>query len=492
MNEKAGRRCRLLVGVATVAALMAAPIAINLPDLHLYMNIGQAKDHGDSKGDGHGRGNGNGKGNSNGSSASGSGPSASNGASGSQGQGSSSSGGQSDGSGQSSSGSQGQGDSDSSGQSSGSRGPSSSGDSGSSGSEGEGSSSSSGGQSSGSRQPASSGSGGSQGQGGSSSGSSGSGSSTAGSGQPSGSGESASSGSQGEGSSSGASGESSGSGQSATSGSSASQGQGNSSSSGQPSDSSQSTSSSDSTTDTASSGSGDTGSAVSGPTSTSGSTAPTKTPPRAYADFLAPRLAASASQQSGPPAVAVTVAIESVRVHFDGNHNDRSLPETDAPSTATEPPQPSSAAPLTCAEASVAPCATLASLPPDPNLPEQAPGTARPALRKQLAYAVPGPGFDKEEPKPNVAVFDEIYGLVDVQATQYSDPTTTPILVVQGLVTNMSRSSRHVPPLLAIVWDKDGHELKRWKFSAELPTLSPGGSTGFRSEAMAPTPTPRR
>jgi hypothetical protein len=73
-----------------------------------------------------------------------------------------------------------------------------------------------------------------------------------------------------------------------------------------------------------------------------------------------------------------------------------------------------------------------------------------------------------------------------VEATQYTDGTTTPIIMVQGLVTNMSRSSRHVPPLLAIVWDKDGRELKRWKFTVELPTLSPGRSTGFRSEAMAP------
>ena len=137
-----------------------------------------------------------------------------------------------------------------------------------------------------------------------------------------------------------------------------------------------------------------------------------------------------------------------------------------------------------CAKASAASCVTLASLPPDPSLPKQAPNKAPSALHEQLAYAVPD--FKKATPESNVAVYDEIYGLVDVEATQYTDDTTTPILVVQGIVTNMSRSTRHVPPLLAFVWDKNGRELKRWQFAAELTILSPGRSAGFRSEAIAP------
>src|SRR5262249_32923530 len=87
---------------------------------------------------------------------------------------------------------------------------------------------------------------------------------------------------------------------------------------------------------------------------------------------------------------------------------------------------------------------------------------------------------------PPVDVYDEIYGLMDVQATQYTDDMATPILVVQGLVTNMSRSPRRAPLLLAIVRDKDGRELKRWQFTAELQTLAPGGSAGFRSGALVP------
>src|SRR5262249_31589406 len=150
-------------------------------------------------------------------------------------------------------------------------------------------------------------------------------------------------------------GSSSSSGQTTGSGDSASQGQGSSSSSGQ------STGSSDSATDTASSGSG-----VGESTATNGAAAPIKTPtPRARAGIPASRLASGASPRPGELAVAVTVAITSVRVHSggfsEGNHVGRPLPETDVPSAATDQPQPSTAAPpLMCAKASFAPCVTLA------------------------------------------------------------------------------------------------------------------------------------
>jgi hypothetical protein len=61
-----------------------------------------------------------------------------------------------------------------------------------------------------------------------------------------------------------------------------------------------------------------------------------------------------------------------------------------------------------------------------------------------------------------------------------------PVLIVQGIVSNMSNGQRSVPPLLAIVQDEQGKELLRWTFRAEAETLGPGGSTGFRSEMFDP------
>jgi hypothetical protein len=82
-------------------------------------------------------------------------------------------------------------------------------------------------------------------------------------------------------------------------------------------------------------------------------------------------------------------------------------------------------------------------------------------------------------------LYDEIYGLQQVEARRYSD-RDVPVLVVQGLVSNMSNGQRSVPPLLAIVQDDQGKELMRWTFRAEAETLGPGASTGFRSEMFDP------
>ncbi len=117
-----------------------------------------------------------------------------------------------------------------------------------------------------------------------------------------------------------------------------------------------------------------------------------------------------------------------------------------------------------------------------------APAAAAPAGKvqkpTQLAYANPTERIDSE-PTPAGThrdnIYDEIYGLQQVQSLRLSSGGM-PVLVVQGVVVNMSRQLRTVPPLVAIVSDDQGQELQRWTFNAELATLAPGASSGFRSE----------
>jgi hypothetical protein len=131
------------------------------------------------------------------------------------------------------------------------------------------------------------------------------------------------------------------------------------------------------------------------------------------------------------------------------------------------------------------------------------------AETRQIAYAPPGATISGRSPgasaksgppaatldgqlQPSISklpsdpgLHDEIYGLQQVEARRYSD-REVPVLVVQGLVSNMSNGQRSVPPLLAIVQDDQGKELMRWTFRAEAETLGPGASTGFRSEMFDP------
>jgi ribosomal protein S6E (S10) len=79
----------------------------------------------------------------------------------------------------------------------------------------------------------------------------------------------------------------------------------------------------------------------------------------------------------------------------------------------------------------------------------------------------------------------QIYRLQHVEARRYSDGDM-PILVVQGLLSNTSNGERSVPSLLAIAQDDQGKELMRWTFSAEVESLGPGASSGFRSEMIDP------
>ena len=60
------------------------------------------------------------------------------------------------------------------------------------------------------------------------------------------------------------------------------------------------------------------------------------------------------------------------------------------------------------------------------------------------------------------------------------------VLVVEGLVVNLSDQIRQVPPLRASVTDSDGVELDSWTFQAASASLPPGGTTRFETVAKNP------
>ncbi len=60
------------------------------------------------------------------------------------------------------------------------------------------------------------------------------------------------------------------------------------------------------------------------------------------------------------------------------------------------------------------------------------------------------------------------------------------VVVVEGLVVNLSKENRQVPPLSASVTDADGVELDRWTFQAASASLPPGGTTRFETVAKNP------
>jgi hypothetical protein len=105
-------------------------------------------------------------------------------------------------------------------------------------------------------------------------------------------------------------------------------------------------------------------------------------------------------------------------------------------------------------------------------------GISAPAIKERS-----GPEIAKLD--PSLPVYDEIYGLQQVEARRYADGGV-PVLIVQGIVSNMSLGQRPVPPLVAIVQDERGRELVRWSFRAEADSLDAGASTGFRSEMLDP------
>lgn len=60
------------------------------------------------------------------------------------------------------------------------------------------------------------------------------------------------------------------------------------------------------------------------------------------------------------------------------------------------------------------------------------------------------------------------------------------VVVIEGLVVNLTDQDREVPSLRASVTDADGVELDRWIFQAESASLPPGGTTGFETVAKNP------
>ncbi len=109
-----------------------------------------------------------------------------------------------------------------------------------------------------------------------------------------------------------------------------------------------------------------------------------------------------------------------------------------------------------------------------PQAPEQ-PAPKQQALQQQAPQQQPTPMPSAQGLK-----------LRDVQAARTSDQGVA-ILTVQGVIVNTTKEPRRVPPLMATVRDLKGTELDRWTFTAEIPELPPGGSTGFRTETIYPT-----
>lgn len=63
---------------------------------------------------------------------------------------------------------------------------------------------------------------------------------------------------------------------------------------------------------------------------------------------------------------------------------------------------------------------------------------------------------------------------------------SAPALVIEGQLKNTSGKSQVVPPMLAVLNDKQGKEIKRWTFVPDAKELSPGKSVAFRTLAASP------
>jgi hypothetical protein len=63
---------------------------------------------------------------------------------------------------------------------------------------------------------------------------------------------------------------------------------------------------------------------------------------------------------------------------------------------------------------------------------------------------------------------------------------SVPALVIEGRVKNTSAKRQVVPPMLAVLNDKQGKEIKRWTFAPDAKELLPGTSVAFRTTAAAP------
>ena len=63
---------------------------------------------------------------------------------------------------------------------------------------------------------------------------------------------------------------------------------------------------------------------------------------------------------------------------------------------------------------------------------------------------------------------------------------SVPALVIEGHVKNTSAKRQTLPPMLAVLNDKQGKEIQRWTFTTDAKELSPGTSVAFRTTAAAP------
>jgi hypothetical protein len=61
-----------------------------------------------------------------------------------------------------------------------------------------------------------------------------------------------------------------------------------------------------------------------------------------------------------------------------------------------------------------------------------------------------------------------------------------PTLVLEGRLTNASAKQQTVPPLLAVINDKNGRELTRWTFQPKVAQLRPGATISFRTGTQTP------
>jgi hypothetical protein len=113
-----------------------------------------------------------------------------------------------------------------------------------------------------------------------------------------------------------------------------------------------------------------------------------------------------------------------------------------------------------------------------PQAPEQ------PAPQQQAAQQQAPQQEMPQQPTPMPSA--EGLKLRDVKAARTVDQGVA-ILTVEGTIVNTSSEARRVPPLMATVSDTKGTQLDRWTFTAEIPQLSPGGASGFRTETIYPT-----
>ena len=79
-------------------------------------------------------------------------------------------------------------------------------------------------------------------------------------------------------------------------------------------------------------------------------------------------------------------------------------------------------------------------------------------------------------------------GALKVQALNVSKAivNSVPALVIEGRVKNTSAKRQTLPPMLAVLNDKQGKEITRWTFAPAAKELSPGTSVAFRTTAAAP------